>query len=127
MANDRFLNLDAVVYASSTDIQNVLADIAWNVLPTAKDEWDAQDGAENFIERAVEGFESDLRSAIENLISDWQNMDCEECEGSGECPDCEWMIRDNPEALAEEIANCGSCGGTAICPHCEGSGSEFQR
>jgi hypothetical protein len=43
-------------------------------------------------------------------------MDCEECEGSGYCPDCK---------LGEPIdEDCDTCDGTNECPHCGGTGEQ---
>ena len=39
-------------------------------------------------------------------------MDCEECNGTGTCPECE----------AEIIEDCENCDGTNECPNCGGSG-----
>jgi hypothetical protein len=120
-------DLDAIWQQSDPFVREYMQDFALEVLANAKDEYDAEQSIGDYVERAMEYVESIMKPALTDLIEEWYNQDCEECDGSGECPDCEWMRRDNPEVFATEIAECGGCGGTGCCNHCEGSGAEFQR
>jgi hypothetical protein len=104
-------------------------------LKGASDRFDAEALIDDLLERAMESFASDLKSACEEAVEEYYDEDCTNCDGEGICPFCDGegtcSTYRGPE---DDHEGCEDCEGTnrcqecvtlaGICESCKGAGKE---